>query len=347
MTAMLRVEECSPGAAGTFSVITAVPAPSKPSETVIPIQNGDDSDPQAETYSEIASTAAPLEPPDMEDANAQSLASAQCPGSTASGELTTTMLKEVLITTIREEISTLRAEFIAELRSSHANLTTSINSLNSKVRDMETAATDMDKRIADLETTCKTLDSENKRLREKMDDLENRSRRNNLRIIGIPEGAEGSQPTLFMGSFFTELFGASKLPNPPEIDRAHRAPIPRPQPGARPRPMLVRFLRFQAKEEILRLSRQQGQSLYKNSRVHIFPDLSVELRNRRNKFKSVKLKLHEAGLKFRMQYPARLIFSFDGSTHKFDSAAEACSFLNATVLPTPRAVPDTAAELKI
>ncbi|KAL6455899.1 hypothetical protein MHYP_G00357500 [Metynnis hypsauchen] len=255
---------------------------------------------------------------DMEDTNAQIMASAPCPGSTASGELTTAMVKEVLITTIREEISTLRAEFIAELRSSHASLTTSINSLNSKVRDIETAATDMDERIAELETTCKTMDSENRRLREKVDDLENRSRRNNLRIISIPEETEGLQPTLFMGSFFRELFSASKLPSPPEIDRAHRALIPRPQPGARPRPMLVRFLRFQ-----------------------------VELRNRRNEFKAVKLKLHEAGLKFRMQYPARLIFYFDESTHKFDSAAEACSFLNATVLPTLRAVPDTATERKV
>lgn len=284
---------------------------------------------------------------DIEDANAQGGASAPCSGSTASGELTPALLKELLTTTIREEISTLRAEFIAELRSSHERLTTSINSLNSKVRDIETAATDMDRRIAELETTCKTLDSENRRIKEKMDDLENRSRRNNLRIIGIPEGAEGSQPTMFMESFFTELFGASKLPSPPEIERAHRAPIPKPQPGAQSRPMLVRFLRFQAKEEILRLSRQQGQLLYKNSRVHIFPDLSAELRNRRNEFKSVKLKLHEAGLKFRMQYPARLIFSFDGSAHKFDSAAEASSFLNATVLPALRAVPGTATELKV
>ncbi|KAL7858890.1 hypothetical protein SRHO_G00140370 [Serrasalmus rhombeus] len=155
------------------------------------------------------------------------------PGSTASGELTTALLKDVLIASIREEISTLRAEFIAELWSSHASLTTSINSLNSKVRDIETAATDMDKRIAELETTCKTMDSDNRRLREETDDLENRSRRNKLRIIGIPEwaeaiperaegipeGAEGSQPTTYMGSFFTELFGTLKLPNPLEIDR--------------------------------------------------------------------------------------------------------------------------------
>ncbi|KAL7858893.1 hypothetical protein SRHO_G00140400 [Serrasalmus rhombeus] len=191
-------------------------------------------------------------------------------------------------------------------------------------------------------TTRETLNSENRRIRE-----ENRSRRNKLRIIGSPEGAEGSQPTLFTGTFFAELLGASKFPSSPETERAHRAPVPKPQPGAQPRPMLCRVLRFQVKEEILRLSRQQGQLLYKDSRVHIFPDLSAELRNRRNEFKSVKLKLHEAGLKFRMQYPARLIFSVDGSAHKFDSAPEASSFLNTTVLPALKAVPSTASELQV
>ncbi|KAL7837091.1 hypothetical protein SRHO_G00268020 [Serrasalmus rhombeus] len=63
MMAMLSVEECSPGAAGTYSLITSVPTPSKPSGSTMPIQNWEDSDPQAETYSEITSTAAPLEPP--------------------------------------------------------------------------------------------------------------------------------------------------------------------------------------------------------------------------------------------------------------------------------------------
>ncbi|KAL6464292.1 hypothetical protein MHYP_G00266090 [Metynnis hypsauchen] len=63
MMAMFSVEECSSGAAGLYSLITTVPAPSKPSGSTIPIQNWDDSDPQAATYSEITSTAAPLEPP--------------------------------------------------------------------------------------------------------------------------------------------------------------------------------------------------------------------------------------------------------------------------------------------
>ncbi|XP_036415659.1 uncharacterized protein LOC118799746 [Colossoma macropomum] len=63
MMAMLSVEECRPGAAGTYSLITTVAAPSQPSGSTIPIQNWDDYDPQAETYSEITSIAAPLEPP--------------------------------------------------------------------------------------------------------------------------------------------------------------------------------------------------------------------------------------------------------------------------------------------
>ncbi|XP_036415789.1 uncharacterized protein LOC118799826 isoform X6 [Colossoma macropomum] len=80
MMAVLSVEECSPGAAGTYSLITTVAAPSQPSGSTMPIQNMDDSDPQAVTYSEITLIAAPLEPPgstmpiqNMDDSDSQAV----------------------------------------------------------------------------------------------------------------------------------------------------------------------------------------------------------------------------------------------------------------------------------
>ncbi len=38
------------------------------------------------------------------------------------------------------------------------------------------------------------LRRENVSLKEKLDDLENRSRRSNMRVVGIPEKLEGSDP---------------------------------------------------------------------------------------------------------------------------------------------------------
>lgn len=53
--------------------------------------------------------------------------------------------------------------------------------------------------IATLEATVERLSTELKKLDEKCEALEARSRRNNVRIVGIPEGKEGVCLTTFYG----------------------------------------------------------------------------------------------------------------------------------------------------
>lgn len=81
----------------------------------------------------------------------------------------------------------------------------------------------MDERLSIQECKCQSLERDNEELKSKADDLENRSRRNNLRILGIPENVETARPSHFMVSFFTELF-REKLSQTPEIECA---PVPR------------------------------------------------------------------------------------------------------------------------
>lgn len=246
--------------------------------------------------------------------------------------LTPALLKEMLTTTIREEIASLRTEFLAEIRTSTAALQATISSQGSKIRDIEASMNSVDERLDILERKCQTLEKDNEELKSKADDLENRSRRNNLRILGIPENIETSKPSQFMASFFADLFG-DKLPQTPEIERAHRSLAPKPRSGAPPRPMIVRFLRFQTKENILRLSREHGELRYKDSKILIFPDFSAELKKRRDQFKSVKAELHGAGVKFRMLYPCRLLLSFNGESQSFDSPDDVSTFITTVVKP--------------
>ena len=73
------------------------------------------------------------------------------------------------------------------------------DSLNLKITDMETALSDHSDRITALEETCTRLQSEITQLMAKTQDLELRSRRNNLRVIGIPEKTRGSRPSKVHG----------------------------------------------------------------------------------------------------------------------------------------------------
>ncbi len=84
-----------------------------------------------------------------------------------------------------------------------------------------------------METTVSTLKDQIQKLQEQQQDLENRTRRQNLRIIGIPEDAEKGRPTDFMSGFFSEVLG-KELP-----DRAHRTLAPKPRARDRPRAMII------------------------------------------------------------------------------------------------------------
>lgn len=41
----------------------------------------------------------------------------------------------------------------------------------------------------------------------KMDDMENRLRRNNVRVLGLPERSKGSNPIAFLEKWIREIFG--------------------------------------------------------------------------------------------------------------------------------------------
>lgn len=57
--------------------------------------------------------------------------------------------------------------------------------------------------------------------RQKIDDMENRERRNNLRFLGFTETCEGSDAVAFLNATIPTLFNIS-FPKGLEIERAHR-----------------------------------------------------------------------------------------------------------------------------
>ncbi|TWW54773.1 hypothetical protein D4764_0109550 [Takifugu flavidus] len=117
---------------------------------------------------------------------------------------------------------------------------------------LETNADSVDGRLLGLEATCTELTAANEKLKAKTADLEARSRRNNVRIIGLPESIEGPRPTDFFSALLSQLLGEETLPKPPVLDRAHRSLASKPKQGERPRPVIIRFHDYQTKERVLR-----------------------------------------------------------------------------------------------
>ena len=156
-------------------------------------------------------------------------------------------------------------------------------------------------------------------LNQKVDDLENRLRRNNIRFVGLPERAEGKNPGDFVETWIKTLFPDTTFSTVFAVERAHRIPAKPPAPGAPARPLLARFLNCKDRDLILRKARQKGTIQYENAQVFFFPDFSIDLQKLRATFFEVKKKLRERHIIYSMAYPARMRVEEDGKIYFFNT----------------------------
>ncbi|KTF86191.1 hypothetical protein cypCar_00040459 [Cyprinus carpio] len=210
-----------------------------------------------------------------------------------------------------------------------ANVQSEQSGVKKRVEELELAVTNCDSRLEEVEKVCEELRSDNKFLRAKVNDLEGRSRRPNLKFVGIKEGAEQGHPTAFITELISTLFGQDKFPKPVKVDRAHRSCSslrPKPSNDERSRPIIAKLHRDRDKELILRLSRENAPLHYRGKQVHIFPDYTAEVTSRRRAFGSVLKVLREAGVTCSLLFPARLRVNHKDSISMFDSPEEARKF---------------------
>ena len=160
----------------------------------------------------------------------------------------------------------------------------------------------------------------------KIDGLEGRSRCNNIKILGLPEGEESGRPTEFIAGLLPKLLGANNFAKPVRLDRAHRIPVPKPTDRKRRRSIIARINFFQEKELILRLSRQQ--LMYNNHRVYIFPSShTAEVMEQRRGFREVTQVLREREVKYSLRFPAKLHVHYKEQVTVFTSPQDALSFI--------------------
>ena len=199
--------------------------------------------------------------------------------------------------------------------------------MSERLTTTEDQAADHELRINAMETSVTKLQQENKKLRAKLSDLEGRSRRNNIRIIGVPEGEERGRPTEFVSNLIPKLLGDDNFTKPVVIDRAHRTQQPKPPEGSRPRMIIARVHRTQEKEKIRRLGRQSPME-YEGNRILIFPDYTAEVMEQRRGFREVLQLLREKGVRHSLRFPARLHIHHQGQVKAFDDPDEAKTFVN-------------------
>ncbi len=227
---------------------------------------------------------------------------------------------------IREDICGLIQECIGPLQSSIDAFRETVDDFQGRLVSMETRVGENFENLIAAEKVIKNLQTQNSSLLDRIEDLENRSRRSNLRIVNIPEGSENNQdPVKFVSEMLKEVTGTEVFDEPPILERAHRSPGQKPTDGQKPRPFVVCFHRFQDKERLLRWS-QSHEIQYKGNAVRIYPDLSVALSKKHALYNGIKQSLYQKGIRFQLLYPARLRVTFEEQTFIFNSPEEAKQF---------------------
>ena len=173
--------------------------------------------------------------------------------------------------------------------------------------------------------TAKDLEA----LRNKLDDIENRNRRNNLRFVGFPEDCEKNKPLEFLGQFLKETFNLPGV----EMDRAHRmGPVREQDPNKTgpppPRPIIARFLRFQDRDRISEAARNMGKINWNGHHIMVFADYSKLVTEKRMKFNDCKTLLHEKHVKFSLDFPAVLtVKPTRGAPRRFEDSKKALAYI--------------------
>ncbi|CAM4509610.1 unnamed protein product [Leuciscus chuanchicus] len=236
---------------------------------------------------------------------------------------------------ISEVIQELKNELLAHFDSKMDNLQTSLNTIEASLTTIGDQVTLLEQRvsanednISDLEKRIEFIEKENTQLREKTEEMENRSRLHNLRFLWVPEQAEGRDILGFMKQFIPQLLGVENYPMPPVIERAHRTSTVRnPNSKSGARSILIKLLNLQDKMKILRLAREKGHLQYKGTRIYIYPDYSSALLEKCRLFDPIKKKLRELDINYSLQYPATLRVTVDGKVTTLHSPEEAEGFL--------------------
>lgn len=156
----------------------------------------------------------------------------------------------------------------------------------------------------------------------KLADLEDRSRRDNIRILNIKEGEEKGNALAYLSENLGKWFPALAA-NPPELMRAHRIGAPR---DSFSRPLIVKCLRFTDRDRILSEARKSPIQLHGKS-VRFVPDYSDSTAKRRRPCYPVMHRARSVGFQAFLLYPATIKLIRGEEQHLFDNLQDADKFV--------------------
>ncbi|KAJ1172954.1 hypothetical protein NDU88_004796 [Pleurodeles waltl] len=245
-------------------------------------------------------------------------------------EQTTTMER------ILQEITAVSRR-IEGMDASISSLTLETKSMRSDIAGFQSRVTGLEQRMGSLETqvaASQDRDQDLLYLRSKLMDMDYRSRRDNIRLLGIPEKEEGTDIQAFLDSTLPKLTSLDFDP-PLEFQRAHRVGPKCSDKSSRPRPIIACLLRHNQTRQILQAARSHGPFQIGQHDIRITADYSKDTNERRKAFLALSPRLQQLEMKYGLFDPARMWVTKNGVSKDFYNPEELRLFLDSFQFSVP------------
>ncbi|KAJ1155233.1 hypothetical protein NDU88_007968 [Pleurodeles waltl] len=152
------------------------------------------------------------------------------------------------------------------------------------------------------------LNEKEQGLQVRIEQLENYSRKNNIKLLKVPEGAEGANLKSYVVSLIKSVceLEESNEEIEKDIQRVHRDPFTRRPNSTRPRKILVNFLTYHLKEKILTSALKQKSLRMENVTFEIRSDLSKIIMDRQWELGKRLDEFKKLGVTAQLKFPAFL-----------------------------------------
>lgn len=232
----------------------------------------------------------------------------------------------------KRDLKDLATQIKTALREEVADLKTEIASLHVRTEAIEGRTEQIEQSVESLLNVSHIQNKAIQSLTRRVEDLDNRGRRCNLRIRGLPETVETSTLKQTVILLFNSVLNKPDT-NEIHIERVHRALRPKGLPSDRPRDVICCLLHFTVKDEILAKARQQKLIKLEGVEVSILQDLSWYTLQQRRLLKPLTNFLKENKILFRWGYPFSIQATVAGKLHTLSTPEDLRPFLQACNAP--------------
>ena len=195
---------------------------------------------------------------------------------------------------------------------------TTLEGINSRITEAEEWISDLEDRTVEFTAAEQNKEKRKKRNEDSLRDLWDNIKRNNIHIIGVPEGEEkekGPEKT------FEEIIGEN-FPNmgkeiATQLQEVQRVPYRINPRRNTARHRVIKLVKIKDEEKLLKAAREKRQITYKGTPIRLTADFSAQTLQARREWHDILKVMKGKNLQPRLLYPARISFRFDGEIKSF------------------------------